>query len=75
MKIIKYFVTLMHIVLMATLAMIAFQLRMRIRCSMGSVPPQTVKIMDKFKTPFAGQNQTIELEVAGSSPWCKDNNE
>ena len=45
-----------------------------------SVPPLTVKIMDKTKTPIAGQNQTIECEVAGSRPkptitWWKDHNE
>lgn len=45
-----------------------------------SFPPLTVKIMDKTKTPIAGQNQTIECEVAGSRPkptitWWKDHNE
>ena len=45
-----------------------------------TVPPLTVHILDKSKIPIAGQNQTIECEVAGSRPkptitWWKDHNE
>ena len=45
-----------------------------------SVHPLTVRIMEKSKTPIAGQNQTIECELAGSRPkptitWWKVHNE
>jgi len=45
-----------------------------------ALPPLTVNILDKSKIPIAGQNQTIECEVSGSSPeplitWWKDQTE